>query len=194
MPSVLRQVFFLIIFAATLFSQEGETEGTEDARAVPRYQSITIRKSAFGDFAMMGQERDEYATNLTKLALLTIHETIDQPQELSRRMLTIQRQLALALNLSPRNRLAVVSNHQLGRGILPPKPDLDYSSDVFARLLLTRGRLLKGEKGESGQLAGRFFIELASILDPRNEDAIYEYEMQKLDGESVDWSLLLGGR
>lgn len=192
MPLVLRQVFFLIILSGRLLSQEGVSGEVATEPEGPGYQSLTITKGAFRDISMLAQERDEYATNLTKLALLTVHDTIDKPKELAKNMLTIQREIALALNLSPRNRLSVITNHQLGRGLLPPKPDLDYSSDVFARLLLTRGRLLKSEKNEADQLAGRFFVELSSLLDPKNEDAIYEYEMQKLDGEAVDWSLLLG--
>jgi hypothetical protein len=180
----LRQVFFALIWAGFVW-------GADEPPKVPQYQKVEVSKSVFGDFSMMVQERDEYATNLTKLALLTIHEFAEEPEKLNEHMLTIQREIALALNLSPRNRLAVISNHQLGRGLLPPKPELDYSQKVFARLLLTRGQLLKKKDGASDRLAGSFFVELSAILDPRNEDAIYEYEMQKIDGDAVDWSSLL---
>ena len=88
----------------------------------------------------------------------------------------------------------MVSNHQLGRGLLPEKKEPDYSRTVFARLLLTRGRLLKKQEAKDDQFVGRCFIELAAELDPRNEEAVYDAEIQKLDGLEVDWSLFTKGK
>ena len=83
----------------------------------------------------------------------------------------------------------MVANSQFGKGLLPEKKAGDYSRAVFARLLLTRGRLLKEQSAENDRFVGRCFVELAAELDPRNEEAIYGAEIQKLDGEEVDWSV-----
>ena len=34
------------------------------------------------------------------------------------------------------------------------------------------------------------FVELAAHIDPRNEDAVFEYENQRIDEGEIDWSLL----
>ena len=198
MPLLLRQVFFawlsLAAFEVSNAQNAREVEPPKEAREapLPKFEPLSIPKSVFGDFSMMPKERDEYASNLTKLALVTIHSLSDRPQDLKAQLPTIRLQMALALNLSVRNRLAIVSNHQLGRGMLPEKPEMDYSPSVFARLLLTRGKLLKEKGTKADSLAGRCFVEMAAGLDPTNEDAIYEYEMQKLDGQAVDWGELTG--
>ena len=101
-----------------------------------------------------------------------------------------RRILALALHLSPRNRQAVVTQFQLAKGIVPEKARGDYSPQVLARLLLTRGQLLmQQEEGENRDLA-RYLIQLSAEIDPRNEDAVYASEMIRIDTGGVDWSPL----
>lgn len=149
------------------------------------YKSLTIKKSAFGDLSMLVKERDDYATNLTQLALAEVKKEPSDPEKMG----SARRWIALALHLSPRNRTAVVTNAQLGRGVMPESKPADYSRSVFARLLLTRGKLLKAQASEADQLVGSSFVALAAELDPKNEDAIYESEIQKLDDDEVDWTL-----
>ena len=176
----------LLAVGLTVFSFAESVDEKEEAQ-IP-YEMLEIKKSIFGDFSMLMQERDEYATTICRFALEDAHEA---PQE-EGTMLEVRKLIGLALHLSPRNRTAVVANHQLGRNLLPEKKEADYSRSVFARLLLTRGRLLKKQENEGDQLVGRCFVALAASLDPRNEDAIYEYEIQRLEEKAVDWSLFGG--
>ena len=86
----------------------------------------------------------------------------------------------------------MVVNFQLREGVLPEVKKGDYNSRTFARLLLSRARLLlKGGEGEeSERLLARCFIELAAHIDPRNEDAVFEYENQRIDEGEIDWRIL----
>jgi len=101
--------------------------------------------------------------------------------------------IALALNLSPRNRESVVSNHQLSRGIVPDGKAPDYKMPVFARLLFSRGKLLKKGQSEGDFDLGRSFVELAADLDARNDEVIYEFEIQKLDHGRFNWGEMIAG-
>ncbi|MEN9990414.1 MAG: hypothetical protein RLZZ224_116 [Verrucomicrobiota bacterium] len=148
------------------------------------YQAPVVGAGIFSDqLAMMDQEREEYALNLANYAAnhLVAQKASAESLEQTRRL------LALSLHLSPRNRKAVVMNFQLGKGILPQKVEGDYSSEVLARLLLTRGQLLVKQAAEEDQLLGRCFIEIAAEMDPRNEDAVYAAELLRLDQKKVDW-------
>ena len=182
MSRVLPQALLLLTLAFSAFA-EPESEG--DELPAFQYEALEVKKSLFGDFSMLLQERDDYATTLTRFALESAHAAPNEEEN----MKGVRRLISLALQLSPRNRTAVVANSQLGKGLLPEKKAGDYSRAVFARLLLTRGRLLKKQPGDNDQFVGRCFVELAAELDPRNEEAIYDSEIQKLDGEEVDWSV-----
>lgn len=182
MTRVSRQVLLLVTLA---YSVHADPVAEPEDLTRKGYEVLIIRKSVFGDFSMLAQERDDYATTLTRFALESAHNAPEDPSNMS----GVRRLIGLALHLSPRNRTAVVSNHQLGKGLLPEKQEGDYSRAVFARLLLTRGRLLKKQEAASDRFVGRCFVELAAELDVRNEEAVYDSEIQKLDGEEVDWSV-----
>lgn len=138
------------------------------------------------DLGMLDSEREEYATNLAKLASNQVAAAKASPASLA----DARRILALALQLSPRNRQAVVTNFQLSKGLLPEASAASYSQQVFARLILTRGQLLAKQGGEQNQKLARYFIQLAADLDPKNEDAVYASELQRLDHGASDWSAL----
>lgn len=135
---------------------------------------------------MLDTERDEYATNLAAYAANGILANKADEASLTR----ARRILAVALNLSPRNRLAVVTQFQLGKGILPSKTDADYSPQVLARLLLTRGKLLLQQPQGENTLLARYLITLAVEIDPRNEDAVYSSELIRIEHGAPDWKAL----
>ena len=135
---------------------------------------------------MLNSERDEYAGNLATYAANQIAKNGASIESLKRG----RRILALALHLSPRNKKAVVTQFQLGKGILPEKTDADYSPQVLARLLLTRGQLLVQQPVEENIVLARYLITLASEIDPHNEDAVYASELIRIDSGTPDWTVL----
>ena len=135
---------------------------------------------------MLDTERDEYATNLATYAA----NQISAKGADAATMAQARRILALALHLSPRNKQAVVMQFQLGKGILPEKTDADYSPQVLARLLLTRGQLLLQQPEGENTLLGRHLITLSAEIDPRNEDAVYACELIRMDRGTPDWKPL----
>jgi hypothetical protein len=135
---------------------------------------------------MLDSERDEYATNL---AIFASNSVVAAKASLAS-LANARRILALALQLSPRNKRAVVVSFQLSKGLLPAVVEGNYSPQVLARLLLTRGQLLAKDGGLENKRLARYFIQLAAEMDPKNEDAVYASEMQRLDHGSLDWSPL----
>jgi len=167
----------LLLVAPLAAEKRGSFEWTE-----PR-----IGPGAFtGELGMLGREREDYASNLAQYAINQVAE-----EKASARSLEQARRLfALALHLAPRNRETLVASYQLGRGILPEAREGEYSGEVLARLLFTRAQMLRQQGGEEDRLLARIFTELAAEVDPRNEDAVYAAEVQRLDHGRVDWELL----
>jgi hypothetical protein len=150
-----------------------------------KYKPPTINRRLFGDeLSMINNERDEYATNLAAFAVKTVRARKGDQSSLD----TARQLLGLALHLSHRNRKSIIVNRQLKDGILPHDIQADYDSEVFAKLLMARGELLENQAGDTNMLLSRYLIALAALIDPRNEDAIYEAEMRRIDGGDVSWS------
>lgn len=146
----------------------------------------TEAKCFDGQLGMLERERGEYATHLaTHAANLVVEAKADAAAlEQARRL------IALALHLSPRNRKALVVNYQLRSGILPEATAGEYSAGVLARLLTSRADLLLSEGGAQDELLARAFIDLAARMDPRNEDAVFAAELQRLDHGEFNWAAL----
>lgn len=159
--------------------------GDDAVKSFP-WNPLKVERGMFTqELGLLDSERDEYATNLATHAAVEV-----AAEKASRESLTdARRMLGLALHLSPRNKRALVVNFQLSKGIIPEIPQGNYSRQVFARLLLTRGQLLEKQQGsdENKRLA-RLFIQLAAELDPKNEDAVYASETHRLDQGDVDWA------
>ena len=152
------------------------------------WEPIRVHQSMFTrDLGMLDTERDEYATNLAALAVSRIAADKASPDALAE----ARRYLGLALQLSPRNKRAIVINFQLSKGILPEQGEGIYSPQVFARLLLTRGQLLAKEPNGQNQLLARIFTHLSASLDPKNEDAVYASEVHRLDHGAIDWNPII---
>ncbi|MBX3742853.1 MAG: hypothetical protein KF712_17850 [Akkermansiaceae bacterium] len=151
------------------------------------WQAIRVDGRSFSpELAMMNAERDEYATGLSNLAVNRVAEAEASPASLEQ----ARKFLALALHLSPRNKRALVVNFQLSQGTLPEKVRLDFGPEAMAKLVFARAGLLAKQGGEENELAARLFTALAAQLDPRNEDAVYASEVQRLDHGELDWSIL----
>lgn len=135
---------------------------------------------------MLDSERDEYATNLASLA----GNQVAISKASADALVTARQMIGLALQLSPRNKKALVLNFQFTKGMIPETAVTNYSPQVFARLLLTRGQLLKKQGGDQDTLLARYFLQLAATLDPRNDDAVYASEVSRLDQGALDWSVI----
>ena len=135
---------------------------------------------------MLDREREEYADNLAGYASNRVAASSASVASLAE----ARRLVALALHLAPRNRKALVLSFQLSRGVLPEAAPGDYRPDVLAGLLFTRGQLLKQQGGGENQLLARIFTELSAEMDPKNDDAVYASELQRLDQGPVDWATL----
>jgi len=172
----------------TLFSVSTVCGQSENSPTAFAYQSPIVEKVIFDDSVMLAQERHNYATNLAAYAanLVSVKKASKESLESARRI------LALALHLERRNKQAVVINFQLREGVIPEIKKGDYNPRTFARLLMTRAKLLlkSNNDNESERLLARCFIELAAHIDPRNEDAVFEYENQRIDSGDLDWRVL----
>lgn len=135
---------------------------------------------------MLEREREEYADSLAAYASGRVAAASASVASLAE----ARRLVALALHLSPRNRKALVLAFQLSRGVLPDPAPGDYRPEVLAGLLFARGEALRQQGGEENLLLARIFIELSAEMNPRNDDAVYASELQRLDHGPVDWSAL----
>lgn len=175
------QTFLILGFLTTI------SPGQEKAIKLD-WHPLKIAKSHFPrSIGMMDAEREDYADNLAGVAIkhLLANKADEKSRGLARQM------MALALHLSPRNKQAVVLNFQLGKGTVPEAPETDYQPKTLARLLMKRAQLLEKQEGQSNvELAGYLF-NLATELDPKNEDAIYHSELHRINHGDVDWTKLL---
>jgi len=178
MPKFL-QIPILAVFSLSFLHAEEKPKFT--------WEPLEIRSSVFSqEIVMLDSERDEYATNLAAYAANEILKSGASLASVSRG----RKVLALAMQLSPRNKQALVTQFQLSKGIIPEKTESDYSPEVFARLLLTRGQLLQQQKQEENTVLAHYLIQLAAEIDPRNDDAVYASELIRLDSGGPDWEKL----
>lgn len=159
----------------------------EKARGGMQWTPLKIQASAFSaDLGLLDAERDAYATNLADCAALGIAQAKASQESLDQ----ARRLLSLALNLSPRNRRAIVVNYQLSKGVVPDAAKGDFSPPTMARLLISRGQILAKSPSQENRLLARMFCQLAADLDPKNEDAVYASEVDRLDHGNLDWTFL----
>ena len=180
MKGLLQAATCFYLWVAALHAADPQKSFTWDPPKVP--QSMFSK-----DIGMLDSEREEYATNLAIYASNMITANKASVQSLA----DARRVMGLALHLSPRNKRAIVTSFQLSKGMLPEAVQTNYSPTVLARLLLTRGQLLEKQGGDENKKLARFFIHLAATMDPKNDDAVYASEVQRLDHGDVDWSAVI---
>ena len=150
-----------------------------------QYDPPKIARPLFDkNLTMLDRERGEYATNLATYAANLVAGQNASKESLAK----ARRLLALAMHLDPRNRKALVVDFQLQKGVLPEKSKTTYTAGALARLLFARGELLKREADPQNKLLARAFVELASEMDPHNEDAVYACALQRRELGTFDWT------
>ncbi|MEM0895739.1 MAG: hypothetical protein AAGJ79_02555 [Verrucomicrobiota bacterium] len=153
------------------------------------YQPPVVKKAIFmGDeIALLESERERLASNIAGYVSNSLSSR-PHPRELR-----VARQLiGLSLHLNSRDRNALVANRQLERGLVPKKVEVDYQPEVLAELLLARARTLLGGDSDLDQVLAGFFLFVAMEADPENEDAVYDYEIYRLDHGDPDWDAVTG--
>jgi|TARA_B110001454_G_C12579908_1_gene375674 hypothetical protein len=173
----------LLLSGALGFAQtENEEEEAKFDYKPPMVQKVIFDES----ITMLDQERHEYSSNLATYAANQLISKKATPEALE----SARRILALALHLERRNRQALVVNFQLKQGIMPEIKEGDYNPRTFSRLLLARAKLLLRNDNERERLLAHCFVELSALIDPRNADAVFAYENQRIDVGDIDWRLL----
>ena len=186
----MKKLFLIIALVGMLTPLSFGQEKKEEQFKI-EWRPLKIAKSQFPrSIAMMDAERDNYAGNLAGVAIVQLR---DRKVDKSSRELAL-RMMSVALHLSPRNKRAVVLNAQLGRGMVPQPPEVDYQPKTLSALLMNRAKLLEKEGGKENVGLAGYLFHLASELDPKNEDAIYLSELFRINHGEVDWSKLLLNR
>jgi len=169
------QVWCGLLFSFGLFAQD-----------LPAFQfdAPAMKESVFKEgLGLLDRERDEYATSLASFAANYVVDHKANPASLD----FSQRAIGLAMHLSSRNRKMMVLKHQLSKGIMPQKVEAEYSPGTLAALFLRRAETLFEQKGDQNILLARALIDIAATVDPMNEDAVYAYELQKIDYGELEW-------
>ena len=152
------------------------------------WKPLTIQKSIFTEqVGLLDTEREDYAGQLAAYA----GECITREKGSQEALTQGRKVLALALQLSPRNKQAMVLNFQLAKGILPEAESSDMGTEALAKLLFARAEQLKKQSGEENQLLARIFTQLAAEMDPKNVDVVYASEINRLDFGPIDWNALI---
>lgn len=159
--------------------------GAADEKAKFEWKPPVVGAGVFTDkLGMLEREREEYANNLAGYASNRVAAAKASTASLNE----ARRLVALAMHLAPRNRKALVLSFQLSRGVVPEAEPDNYRPEVLAGLFFTRAQVLKEQGGAENLLLSKVFTELSAEMDPKNDDAVYASELQRLDGGGVDWS------
>lgn len=157
----------------------------QDTASVFEFETPIVRESVFKEgLGLLDRERDEYAGAMATFATNYVAEKKADKSSLD----FARKALGLALHLSSRNKRAMVTKFQLGKGTLPKAVESEYSPKTLAALFVARAETLFEQKGEKNRLLARALIDLAVTIDPHNEDAIYAFELQKIDYGELKWS------
>ena len=102
--------------------------------------------------------------------------------------------IGLALHLDGRNRTALVANHQFKRGLQPKKVETDYKPEPLAKLFIAQSNALAKVGGADNVYLSGLLLAAAVEIDSKNEDAVYELELHKLDIGEIDWDPITEGK
>ncbi|CAN5386930.1 hypothetical protein BH23VER1_BH23VER1_11020 [soil metagenome] len=149
------------------------------------------RVSPYGDLSMMKHEGGALAAEMAAHCANVLGPLVVEGEDFRAAFLA-RRMLGLALLLDPGCVGAKATDAALAGGLRPPRLEGSYSGSLLAQILLTRGELLLEAGGESNREVAGYFLAVGAELDPRNEDAVYAWELYQLDAPPVDWTKLTG--
>jgi hypothetical protein len=175
------RVFIQLLFSLILL-------GSGFAQA---YKPPKVDKPAFDvkKVGLMEVERQKFATNL---AGFVVNEV--KAQENAHKAELARKLIGLSLHLDSRNRTALVANHQFKRGVQPKKVDTDYQPEPLAKLFIAQAKALTKLSGADNTYLSGLLLAAAVEIDPKNEDAVYELELYKLDVGEIDWAPIVDGK
>ncbi len=167
-----------MVFLGVLLAQEKQPPAFE-------FKPPIVRESVFKEgLGLLDRERDDYASAIATFAGNYVAARNADADSL----VFATKALGLSLHLSSRNKRAMVTKFQLSKGTMPRKIEEKYSPKALSALFLARAETLFQQKGAKNRLLARALIDLAVTIDPHNEDAIYAFELQKIDYGKLKWS------
>lgn len=171
-----------------LVTGSGAWLSTAAAYDIPEVRQGRFQADGVG---LLPIEREKLASEIAAFVINHHSEGVLAAEPVATTM--AERLLALALNLDPRSRPALVADFQFRRGVAPEKIEDGYDAPVLANLLVTRARFLREQEGEINRELTRFFLAAAMDIDPHNEEAVFQYLLLRREGEEADWNVLTGG-
>jgi hypothetical protein len=152
-----------------------------------RWVAPKIVESVFSEgLGMLDSERDDCASNLADYATNCVQSAKGDAASLA----VAHRFVALAQQLSPKNKRVTALNLELSKGLVPKSVEANYQPPALARVLVARGRLLVKQGGEENQQLARYFVQLAFEIDPTNPELARAAEVFLLENGPVDWGRL----
>ncbi len=162
----------------------------EEKKVIFVFKSPEVMASSLGeDFGMGVKERNELSGELAAFAANYLIKKKGDKDSID----FTTKALGLAFQLNPRNRKLLVVNGQLKKGILPNRAETTYTKEAFAVLLVRRAEILLSQKGKKNFDVARAMVALAASIDPRNEDAVFAFEIQKIDYGKLSWGQFTDG-
>ena len=158
-----------------------------EAEKSVRWVAPKIVASVFSEsLGMIDSERDDHATNLADYATYRVQSAKGDAASLA----VAHRFVALALQLSPKNKRATALDAELSKGLVPKPVEANYQPPALARVLVARGKLLVKQGGEENEELARYFVQLAFEIDPTNAELARAAEAFLLEKGPVDWERL----
>jgi hypothetical protein len=195
---MMRRIFKYAVLVAVIASlgrlpSAGEGEKTEEAPARKTFVRPRVPEALFTPekIALLQPECERIAVYLARRAAEKYTEGVlrgDAAAMTGGRLL-----LTVSLHLQPLNGSAVLCASRWMDGKAPSLPPPSEDPRGFSNFLLSAARRQAGNAGPAREALGRILTFLAADLDPANEDAIYECEIQDRDHKAAPLKELLEG-
>ena len=121
---------------------------------------VEARAFDFDKVRLLDVERKKFATNLAGYVVNDMNARHTNAKS-KRKLDNARKLIGLALQLDPRNRVALVANYQLKRGVVPKTVEVDYQAASLSRLLLAKAELMT-KTGDSQNLSLAGFLPCSS--------------------------------